>query len=172
MKKLQLVFLFVFVPIALHGEITFPDSVYVMDEETGFKIMLGLPPRYVELEYGTPKEKKLVFRYPSGIERWMVDYDDFEIEYETPSRMITFIKTSNSRFSTPRVKIGDPLSNIIRIYGNPHSPTRTINNGEQTYSYRKVLSEINDHETEITTIQFGVLHDRVVTIYLYIAFGV
>jgi len=167
MKRFLLIIVFVFIPFSLFGEITFPESVYLVDNETGFKIMLGQPPRFIEDEYGTPNEKILIRKFSSGNGVWRLVYNDFEMMYETRDMLITYIRTTGSRFSTSKVKIGDSLSDIIRLYGNPDYTT-TINNGELVYSYRRIFKEINS-ETEITTIQFGFINNRVVTIYLYIA---
>jgi len=160
------VFLLILIPISLFGEIIFPESVYLVDNETGFKIMLGLPPSFIENEYGPPKEKSIVYKYPSGNEEWRVVYTDFIIKYHTHDMKVTYIGTMSSKFSTPKVKIGDSLSKITRLYGNPvHA--HIYNNSELLYLYSKEIPEINT-VSELTTIQFGFINNRIIGIYLYI----
>ena len=170
MNKQLIILFLVFIPFSLFGEITFPESMYVVDVETGFKIMLGLPPAFVEKEYGTPKEKKLQHKFSSGREDWIITYDDFVMRYETRNMRLTSIRITTPRFcASSGIKIGDTLSDVIRIYGHP-SYTTTNTQGELIYLYEKVFKEINIiAEAEYTLMQFVFIHDKIIAISFYIS---
>lgn len=168
MKKIIVGICIMFFPILTFGDMTFPDSVSVVDVQTGFKIMLGLTPRFVEREYAPSNEKRLLRRYSSGIEIWSVTYDDFRIIYETFDMTINTIEIKTNRFRTSNgITIGDPLVNVIKAYGNPTDIQRGAQ-GELFFVFRHDrFREINDY-SEFTQIQFTIINNRVYRIFLSI----
>lgn len=169
MKRLKITLFFLFISSLLFGEIAFPSSVYVVDVETGFKIMLGLPPRFVERKYGIPQERKLQFIYPSGLELWLITYPGFQILYERHNDvMIVSIRITNEKFTTSNgLKIGSSLTDVINIYGNP-TDIRKNTQGEVVFIYiHDRFKEINEYG-EFTVIQFTFLYDKVTSIMIYI----
>ena len=168
MKKLWFVFFMLFIPLSLCSQMIFPDSTYMVDTETSFKIMLGLPPRLVEKQYGDPKERKIQYKYGNGREYWIMTYDDLEISYETRDMMITTIGITNKKFCTSKgIKVGDSLLSVVNTYGNPAYVNKN-DNGLLTYVYKEYFKEINHIEGECTTVQFIFLNDVIVRIYLSI----
>jgi len=170
MKKLWFVYFILFIPFSLFSEIDFPDSAYMVDVDTGFKIMLGLPPSFAEREYGVPKEKEMRSRHGNGREYWSMTYDNFEIWYEAKDMMITDFFVTNQKFRTPKgVKVGDSMSSIVKTYGNPTPPGFVHKNaqGELFYVYRKSFRELN-HEEEYIAWQFVFVNDKVIRIILTI----
>jgi hypothetical protein len=52
----HLVFLLLIIPVALFADILYPDSLYVIHEDTGYKILLGTSPEFIEKEFGQPND--------------------------------------------------------------------------------------------------------------------
>jgi hypothetical protein len=162
--KLKILFLLFFPPLLSFGDIIFPDSLYVVHKETGYKIMIGTAPEFVERHFGKPQKKILRFKFQSpDYEIWDIVYDSFEIRYQTYDNIITSIKLLNNSFSTSQnVEIGYLQTNVINIYGTP--TYITINDkGEAIYQYEKFINELNI-DGEYTLLQFTFSGNKVTEI--------
>jgi hypothetical protein len=165
-------FVLLFIPFSLYADISFPESLYIIHEETGYKILLGTSPEFIEKEFGLPKEKSLKFKFTSpDYELWDMIYNGFEIRYQTYDKMISSITVKTPGFSTSKnIKVGSGLPDLIKAYGNPK---RLFSNskGELIYQYTNFIKEIS-LEGEYTLLQFKILSNRVVEILLDIVSSV
>jgi hypothetical protein len=120
MKK---ILLFIFIPVFSFGDIIFPESLYLIHRETGYKILVGTPPEFIEKFFGPPKKKVLQFKFHSpDYEIWDMFYEAFEIRYQTYSMMVTSITitiTTNAFCTSEGLTVGTPLTEVIKSYGNP-----------------------------------------------------
>jgi hypothetical protein len=158
--------LLIFVSSLTHAEIFFPDYLYVIHKETGYKILLGTSPRFIEKYFGKPNKKELKFQFVSpDYEIWDMIYDNFEIRYQTLDVMITGIKIRNDNFYTSKnIKVGSTISEVINHYGHP-TYTYTNSEGVLIYLYEQYIKEINS-EGLYTVIQFNIEKSTVVEILL------
>ena len=168
MNKFSFVCLILFIPFSIFSDIVFPESLYVIDTESSYKIMLGVSPEFIEKEYGEPNDKKLRYKFSSpNYEIWSMTYDGFEIWYDTYDKMITSIEILNQSFCTSKyIKIGDPLSKIIQLYGAPNYISKNIE-GEEIYDYNGFFKEIN-LDGEYTSLQFIISDGKIIKIFIAI----
>jgi hypothetical protein len=148
-------------PMCVFSEITYPDSLYIIDKESGYKIMLGSSPEFAEIHFGQPKAKLLKFSFTSpDYEIWDIIYDGFEIRYQTYDKMISGIKiTTDVMCTSENISVGSSLSEVIQAYGNP-TRTRVNKEGEIEYQYAQFIKEIN-LDSEYTVVIFIILNDKV-----------
>ena len=165
MKKLLLLLITFVFPVFIFCDIVYPESLYIIDLKTGYKIMLGTSPYFIEREYNEPITKKLVERYFSpDYEYWSIIYDKFELWYDTYDMIINKIKIHDQGFSTSKgVKIGDRLKDIISNYGNPTIHYINSVNCWSIYEYHIFFKEINI-DGLYTVVRFSLLNDNIMEI--------
>ncbi|MCL2793514.1 MAG: hypothetical protein FWD87_10555 [Spirochaetaceae bacterium] len=172
--KYKLLFIVLLIPNILFADlfsypsdISFPESLFFIHRETGFRIMLGLPPEFVLTHFGKPSEKRMTHQFRSpDYQRWEIVYEDFIIDYRTYDFVITYINIITDSFYTSKgIKIGSTVNEVINAYGNPR--VTVSRDGYEIMLYDRFIPEINS-DSEYTTIQFTIKNNVVVRVIMAI----
>ncbi len=142
MKKYIIVFLLI-VPWTLSADIDYPESLYIVHKETGYKLLLGSAPNFVKNFFGDPIEDKVLFRLesPDYKIRECV-YPDFVIRYQTFDLIIMTISVSSHAFRTSKdIEIGSSSREVTSAYGVPVDIFER--EGFSLLCYEKKIDEIN-----------------------------
>ncbi|MCP4176149.1 MAG: hypothetical protein GY756_00100 [bacterium] len=163
-KKIMLVMFFV-AGVSLFGDVvfTYPDYYYVEDQNTGFRLLLGGVPSYIQRFYGDFEEQELLLEATDPkYQIWREKYSDgFTIIYDTYDLIITSIKIKSESFVTSKgIRIGSLKDEVLDIYGFPtYDQTSNVN---QFFYYESFFNEINLIEGEKTVITF-LFNDNIVS---------
>jgi hypothetical protein len=168
MKRNYILVLLLLIPSYLFSDIRYPESLYLEHKQTGYRILLGSIPQYVEMEYGTPLERKMLFREATGAwELWELKYSDFTFMYSTYHNKIMDVTIFTNAFKTSLgIEIGDSEENVLKAYGEP---SEIIYNMAKTIIYNKFIPEINSHG-QCTYLMFEIGGGIVEKIDFYIDF--
>jgi hypothetical protein len=150
MKNKFVLFLLLFIPSYLFSDLQYPESLYVVHKESGYRILLGSTLyQNIERNFGNPTERKLISRghntasrEPNGAsEIWEITYPDFILQYNIYYGEVTSITLLNDTFKTSLdINIGDREDDLLKAYGEPSEIVYLM---EKSIIYNKFIPEIN-----------------------------
>lgn len=155
MKRLLACIICLLTLASLSAEISFPESLYVIHKESGYKILIGSSPYFIINKFGKPKHENVLFHFESP-EYEIIEYvyDDFSIRLQTYRLVIMMIVIIENSFCTSQgIEVGNTEEDVIVAYGNPNDIMYHEGYRELVFSNR--FDEIN-HEAEYTELVFSI----------------